>query len=129
MSVPSFLSAFARISDPVSSATGPLLDHATAAQVVTVLVAEAEPLTEHLVVVLPEHRRLPRLRRPAVVAHRPSRHLEPPGRRMIDLIHDAARPEARMRLQLHGVEHRAGGHAARPQDTHRLALVVLAGPG
>src|SRR5712691_4389577 len=102
MSVPSFLRAFARISDPVNSAiaTSPL-NHAAAAQVVTVLVSEPEPFAQDLVVVLAEHRRWPRLRRPAVVAHRPGGHLEPAGRRMIDHLHDAALLEARVGLQLH----------------------------
>src|SRR5260370_42692052 len=72
--------------------------------------AEAEPGAEHLGIVLAEQGRWLDLWRRAVEPHRPGRHLDLAGGRVLDRLHDAARFERRIVHQLERVETRAGRH-------------------
>src|SRR5579864_5193142 len=104
-----------------------LLQHALAAQAIDVAGAEAEPVAQHLGTVATERRRRLQLHRLAVDPHRPGRHLVVALALVHDL-HEAALLEARLVLQFHRVEHRAGRHPDGNEFLHRLALVVLHGP-
>src|SRR6267154_3249767 len=90
--------------------------------------AEAEPGAEHFGIVLAEQWRRLDLWRRAVEAHRPGRHLDLAGGRVLDRLHDAARFERRIVHQLERVEYRAGRHPGLADQLHRLFLGVLAGP-
>src|SRR6266567_3345749 len=135
MSVPSFLSERARISEPVNSAMVSsryfirARDRAAVAQVADLVGAHAEPFLEHLFGMLAQQRRRSHRNRRAAEAHRPGRHLERSAGRMLHHLHDAAVLETLLVLQLHRIEHGPRGYAGGTEDAHRLALVALAGPG
>src|SRR5438874_4921840 len=92
----------ARISLPVSSAisVSPLSvivgsDHPFLVQCVDIAGAHAEPVAEHLRVVLPEQWGRVEFRRLSVEANRPGRHLERAGR-VLRCLQDAALGKARL---------------------------------
>src|SRR5258708_13175297 len=129
ISVPSFLSERARISEPVISAISPPpLDHSVCAQILDLPRAQAEPLAEDLAGVLTQERRRRDRQRLAVVAHRPCRHLEGPAAGMLHDLHDPAALEIGIVLQLHRVEHGAGRDTGGAEQPHPLALAALPRP-
>src|SRR5215472_6395722 len=91
MSVPSFLSERARISEPVISAMSPPpLDHAIGAQLLDFGHAQAQPFTKDFVGVLTEERCRHQRQGLAAVAYWPGRHLKRSATRMLHELHDAA---------------------------------------
>src|SRR5262245_26768202 len=105
------------------------LDNTLLAQGCDLFDAYAEPGAQHILHMLAEKRRRLDLRRRTVEAHGPSGHLDPARRRVSNRLHDAAFLERRIVHELERVEHRAGWHAGRAEQLHRLFLVVLPGPG
>src|ERR1051326_4249104 len=103
-------------------------DDAFLLQRIDILRAEPQPGAEHLGIVLAEERRRHDLRWRAIEPHRPGRHLDLAGRRMLDRLHDAARFKRGFIHQFERVEHGARRHAGFADDLHRLFLAVLARP-
>src|SRR5262245_54874808 len=90
--------------------------------------AHAEPRAQHVLDVLAEQRGGSQLWRSAVEAHSPGRHLDGPGGRMIDRLHNAALDEARIVEQLQRIEDRTRRHACRSKQPHCLLLAVATSP-
>src|SRR5579864_3757091 len=121
MSVPSFFSDLARISEPVMSAMSfSLLDDAVFAELLDLVCIETKPFAQDFIGVLSEQRRRFDLRRAPAKAHRPARHLEGAGGRMLHRLHDAAVLEIRIVAQFHRIEDRACRHASIAKNAHRL---------
>ena len=72
---------------------------------------KTKPFAQDFIGVLSEQRRRLDLRRAATEAHRPARHFERAGDRMLHRLHDSAPLEIRLVGQLHRVEDGAGRHA------------------
>src|SRR5215470_3186809 len=129
MSVPSFFSDLARISEPVSSAmSDSSSDDAVVAELGDLVRLETKPFAQNFICVLSEQRRRLDFRRSSAEAHRPPRHLEWTDGRVLHRLHNTAPLEVCVLGQLHGVEDGACRHAGLAEDAHRLALVVLARP-
>src|SRR5215470_1376720 len=105
ISVPSFLSDLAKISEPVISpiASSPL-DHTACTQLLHVRLAQAEPAAKDLAGVLAQERSRRDRQGLAIMAHRPCRHLEGAAIRMLHHLHDPPALEIGIALQLHRVE-------------------------
>src|SRR5216683_2827290 len=129
ISVPSFLSERAKISEPVISAiSSPPLDNPVCPQLLHLRCTQAEPVAKDLAGVLAQERRWRDRQRLSIMAHWPCRHFEGPAVQMLHDLHDPSALEIRIVLQLHCVEHGPGGHARVAEQAHRLPFIVSARP-
>src|SRR5262249_51188078 len=88
-----------------------------------------KPFAQNFICVLSKQRRGLDFRRAPAETHRPARHLERAGDRVLHRLHDSALLEVCVLSQLHRVEDSACGHAGAAEHAHRLAFVVLTRPG
>src|SRR4051812_24682118 len=125
--VPSFLSAFARISEPVISAivVSRDLDDLVVAQRSYLRLSHAEPVLERFCTMLAKERRRLHRRRTAVEAHGPAGHLELTVCRVFDFLDDGPLFEIGIVQELLRIAHRTCGNGGA-DHAHALVLVALA---
>src|SRR4029077_19672595 len=82
----------------------PELDDLVFAELVDLVCVKTKPFAQNFTCVLSKQRRRLEVRRAAAEAHRPARHLERAGDRVLHRLHDAALLEVCVLSQLHRVE-------------------------